>query len=201
MKKYIAGVKVVILATILAAGVSYIGAWTGPTSTPPNGNVAAPLNASSVAQTKNGPLVINFDNLLNPGLEILGPIQIVDGTQATGSVLVSNGVGVSKWAATSTLGISGGTSSGKTVQIGTFTKAQGTNSGRVTFPTAFSSTPQVVASFSGLTYTGGCGTNWFYYVLTVGSTTPTGFNWTTTDNNDGCNQANTIQVSWTAVGN
>lgn len=36
-----------------------ISAWTGPAQTPPLGNTDAPLNVSSSAQTKVGPLVIN----------------------------------------------------------------------------------------------------------------------------------------------
>ncbi|MEI6058082.1 MAG: hypothetical protein WCQ60_03890, partial [bacterium] len=74
-----------------------ISAWTGPTAPAPNGNVAAPLNASSSQQTKNGPLIINYDGVYSPGLEVLGPIQIVDGTQADGNVLTSDANGLASW--------------------------------------------------------------------------------------------------------
>lgn len=39
--------------------VSVIGAWTGPTQAPPNGNVPAPVNVGSVSQIKNGSLGVN----------------------------------------------------------------------------------------------------------------------------------------------
>jgi len=51
--------KIVILALVLSIGISYVSAWTAPTVTPPNGNVAAPLNVSSTEQTKNGPVLFN----------------------------------------------------------------------------------------------------------------------------------------------
>ena len=34
-------------------------AWTGPTASPPNGNVAAPINVGTTAQVKNGGLGVN----------------------------------------------------------------------------------------------------------------------------------------------
>ncbi len=95
-------VKVLSLSVLLAAGVSYIFAWTGPSTTPPGGNVAAPLNVATSSQTKMGPLIVNYANLFSPALELLGPIQIVDGTQASGSVLTSDANGIGHWA-TSTL--------------------------------------------------------------------------------------------------
>ena len=36
-----------------------VSAWTGPSSTAPNGNVSAPLNVGSTAQVKNGSLGVN----------------------------------------------------------------------------------------------------------------------------------------------
>ena len=50
--------KVILLALALSIGISYVSAWTAPTVTPPNGNVAAPLNVSSAAQIKTGSLRI-----------------------------------------------------------------------------------------------------------------------------------------------
>lgn len=46
--------KVVFLAVVLSFGISYVYAWVAPTSTPPGGNVAAPINIGSVTQTKIG---------------------------------------------------------------------------------------------------------------------------------------------------
>ena len=50
-EKMISGVKVVILGLILATGVGYISAWSGPTGAPPSGNVSAPINASYSSQS------------------------------------------------------------------------------------------------------------------------------------------------------
>lgn len=46
--------KVIALALVLSFGLSYVYAWTAPTVTPPNGNVSAPINVGSTAQTKAG---------------------------------------------------------------------------------------------------------------------------------------------------
>ena len=43
----------VFSAIILVAGIAY-AVWTEPTAAPPNGNVGAPINTSSTAQTKAG---------------------------------------------------------------------------------------------------------------------------------------------------
>ncbi|KKT09763.1 MAG: hypothetical protein UV86_C0002G0006 [Candidatus Nomurabacteria bacterium GW2011_GWB1_43_20] len=58
MKNIIQALKVVALALILSFGISYVYAWTAPTMTPPNGNVSAPINTSSTAQTKSGGLTV-----------------------------------------------------------------------------------------------------------------------------------------------
>ncbi|OHA84349.1 MAG: hypothetical protein A2937_01255 [Candidatus Yonathbacteria bacterium RIFCSPLOWO2_01_FULL_47_33b] len=52
--------KVILLALVLSIGISYVSAWTAPTVTPPNGNVAAPLNVSNTAQTKAGNITANY---------------------------------------------------------------------------------------------------------------------------------------------
>jgi len=51
-----------LVAVLLLAGYNFLGAqtWTPPTQAPPNGNVAAPINTSSLTQTKNG----RFDLIL-----------------------------------------------------------------------------------------------------------------------------------------
>jgi len=47
--------KIVILALILAFGISFIhAAWVGPTASPPGGNVSAPVNVGNVTQVKSG---------------------------------------------------------------------------------------------------------------------------------------------------
>ncbi len=92
----ISSVKILIVALFLSVGVGYIFAWTGPTTTPAGGNAAAPISAGSSAQTKNGPLTLNFDDSAAIGLKVLGQIQMVDGNQASGRVLISDGSGVAR---------------------------------------------------------------------------------------------------------
>lgn len=81
----------ILSAVTLALLPLAVGAWTGPTQAPPNGNVAAPINVSGSAQAKGaglllatspttyGLLVQNGNvgiGLLNPGykLEISGSV-------------------------------------------------------------------------------------------------------------------------------
>lgn len=47
-------VKVAVLAALAGGTFGIVLAWTGPSTTPPNGNTAAPINVSSTAQTKAG---------------------------------------------------------------------------------------------------------------------------------------------------
>jgi hypothetical protein len=49
-------IKPIIIGLLVAVGVSYVSAWTGPTGTAPTNNVAAPINLSATSQTKTGPL-------------------------------------------------------------------------------------------------------------------------------------------------
>jgi len=60
MKNITQPLKVVALALVLSVGISYVSAWTAPTVTPPNGNVAAPVNTGSTAQTKTGNITANY---------------------------------------------------------------------------------------------------------------------------------------------
>jgi hypothetical protein len=46
----------VVASFILFASVPLLYAWTGPASTPPGGNVGAPVNISSASQNKTGVL-------------------------------------------------------------------------------------------------------------------------------------------------
>ena len=56
MKNITQTIKIVGTALVLSVGISYVSAWTAPTVTPPNGNVAAPVNISNTAQYKSGAL-------------------------------------------------------------------------------------------------------------------------------------------------
>ena len=46
--------SVAIIGIALGFGLQFVRAWTEPTTAPPNGNVGAPINTSSTAQTKAG---------------------------------------------------------------------------------------------------------------------------------------------------
>jgi len=56
-----------VLAMSILVGY-FVLAWTGPGSTPPGGNVSAPLNVSVNAQSKEGALVIGTNSGLTTGL-------------------------------------------------------------------------------------------------------------------------------------
>ncbi len=43
-------ILIIITLTALFIGASYLSAWTAPVGTPPNNNVAAPINTSSAYQ-------------------------------------------------------------------------------------------------------------------------------------------------------
>lgn len=83
----------VIVGAVLFVGVSIIFAWTGPTQTAPNGNVAAPINVGTTDQTKNGVLGVN-------GLAVFGDaiISTVGGYLNFGTIPVfgdpSSGYGI-----------------------------------------------------------------------------------------------------------
>lgn len=60
MPTYLQSIKTILLALILAFGISYVSAaWSGPTQAPPNGNVDAPINVGIVDQIKNAGLGLN----------------------------------------------------------------------------------------------------------------------------------------------
>ncbi len=78
------------VATLLFAGVGAVFAWTPAPNDPPKNNVEAPINVSPVQQYKKGILGLN-------GLAVFGKVQIVDGTQGAGKVLVSDANGKASW--------------------------------------------------------------------------------------------------------
>lgn len=47
-----------MILVVLLGFAGIVSAWTDPTSAPPNGNVSAPVNISTTAQSKNGPLSV-----------------------------------------------------------------------------------------------------------------------------------------------
>jgi hypothetical protein len=65
-------------------GASGVYSWTGPTGTPPDGNVEAPLNVGTLSQIKDGALSVNgFSNVGssyiegNLGIDVTNPVQKV----------------------------------------------------------------------------------------------------------------------------
>jgi hypothetical protein len=59
--------KTIILALILTLGMSYVMAWTGPTSTPPDGNTPTPVNVGTTDQVKNGGLGLDALSVFGTG--------------------------------------------------------------------------------------------------------------------------------------
>lgn len=52
-------VSLTILTLAVLSGGMVVNAWTGPTATPPSGNVAAPINVGTTDQVKNAGLGVN----------------------------------------------------------------------------------------------------------------------------------------------
>ena len=66
-KDLIQTTKIILLALVLATGVGYVFAWTGPTQGPPNGNVSAPINVGTENQIKNAGLGIDALSVFGDG--------------------------------------------------------------------------------------------------------------------------------------
>ncbi|MBU4298742.1 hypothetical protein KJ636_01755 [Patescibacteria group bacterium] len=63
------GVALILGVLVTSVFVSYLVlAWTEPTSAPPGGNVAAPLNTSINAQAKEGALMLGANPAVITGL-------------------------------------------------------------------------------------------------------------------------------------
>jgi hypothetical protein len=115
--------KISMLVGVLVGGfaLSAFAAWTAAPSTPPNGNVDAPINAGSSAQAKSGNLSVGKSTTPLTGLTLdingvigsvglvatnnitLGSVsspatfQYVDSHQAVGKVLTSDANGNASW--------------------------------------------------------------------------------------------------------
>ena len=104
MKDLVQNLKVIILSTIVVLGINVIyGAWTDPTANPTGGNTEAPINVSSVSQTKQGGLNVSGPLWADGGLYsqyntyLAGSLRINNGSQGTGKVLTSDADGFVSW--------------------------------------------------------------------------------------------------------
>ena len=74
-------VKVAIIALAITLGVTYaFAAWVGPTATPPNNNVDAPINVGAIDQIKDGGLGVDSLAVFGNGA-FSGYVQIGDSTE------------------------------------------------------------------------------------------------------------------------
>jgi hypothetical protein len=126
-KKLLSSIKIIVIALILAVGIQYIYAQTntwisapGAPTNCPTGDPGcdAPINVSNTYQIKGGPLILNATSGSTTGLMVAGQsvfntagvvnsaIQIIDGHQASGSVLTSDASGNGTWQTPSTGGTS-----------------------------------------------------------------------------------------------
>lgn len=101
MKKdeIINSIKIITLALVVGLGVNYVSAtWTNPPATPPNDNVAAPLNAGGAGQVKVGGLVLGTGVNMNvlPGDPTNPAVAGSYGLTAFGNILFPKDAGAGK---------------------------------------------------------------------------------------------------------
>lgn len=70
IKQIFSAIKVSTLAIILSMGILYAYAWTAPSTTPPTGNVSAPINTSAAAQSISGKLGVGMTTTPTSILEV-----------------------------------------------------------------------------------------------------------------------------------
>jgi uncharacterized protein (TIGR02145 family) len=105
MKSTFKKISFILSVVLMSLAVSYaLGAWQEPSSSPPDGNVSAPINISSTAQTKKGGLTLqgdftaptfydsdNTDYYVNPAGQTVLAGNVGIGTTNPGSKLEVNG--------------------------------------------------------------------------------------------------------------
>ena len=118
MKQLIQPIKILILAIVLSIGVSYVYAWTGPASAPPEGNTPVPINVGATTQVKIGGLGVT--NLIADSVTVgatantsaitapkfcIGTSCITVWPSGSGGTLTGNGSTnyISKWTSASSL--------------------------------------------------------------------------------------------------
>ncbi len=89
----------VLMSTVLALVVTLgdvSSSWTPPTSAIPNGDSNPPLHEGSLSQRKVGSLgVLGIASF--GGAVFTGKVQIKNGTEGAGRILVSDGLGNARW--------------------------------------------------------------------------------------------------------
>lgn len=99
-------VGVIVIGLVVGLGIQFATAWVSPGSNPPNGNVGAPLNTSSVYQLKAGILGV-LGLAVNESTSTASRLQIIpSGTvDPTGKVLTAiNSDGDAGWKSASASG-------------------------------------------------------------------------------------------------
>ena len=100
MKKNIQqSIKIGAIILLVGLGSSVVFAWSAPTTTPPNGNISAPINTGSVPQIKKGKLFDEKALISNKGFftKIFAPgstSRVLIGGTTTADLSVSSGGGV-----------------------------------------------------------------------------------------------------------
>ncbi len=72
MQNILQSLKTIALALILALGLNFAMAWTGPTQAPPGGNTSAPVNVGTSNQTKTGGLLSVFNFWVDGAMGVTG---------------------------------------------------------------------------------------------------------------------------------
>lgn len=120
--RFIYWTKVVIVGLTVGVGFQLVQAWTGPSQSPPNGNVAGPITTSAIQQTKSGTLVLGTDLAVSRNT-VLG--QFVSTSNTTGLCL--SGVCYTTWPSAPVTTVSG--SGGITVSATTGNVVVSANTG------------------------------------------------------------------------
>ena len=108
-KELVNGLKNVIVIVLLSCGALGVMAYSDPTATPPNGDVAAPINVSSASQTKSGNFTVlgvliaggvhSLTDVNVDGKVMTGTLAVTGGAPAVGKVLTSDASGNATWQA------------------------------------------------------------------------------------------------------